>query len=230
MLLVVLCAIVLSRSRSGAAVQPCGAGDLAALHGFCVRQWVLRLDWGDVRRGQGCGRHRRAGAAQPDAAGAGGRVAPQPRRAPGAQPLRQRDPWRAAREEHVVAEEPRRVSNGVIIVAMLLPSASSASSRPDTAPPPSVRCVRAFVRHLSSLPFPSCVWRWWGLRLTLLWCGSCRQARGPAPGADELQHPDGAGGVVAGQDARRSVCSAPRIKSSSRESNLSEIQPPHCLR
>ena len=110
------------------------------------------------------------------------------------------------------------------------PSASSASSRPDTAPPPSVRCVRAFVRHLSSLPFPSCVWRWWGLRLTLLWCGSCRQGRGPAPGADELQHPDGAGGVVAGQDARRSVCSAPRIKSSSRESNLSEIQPPHCLR
>lgn len=136
-------------------------------------------------------------------------------------------------------QEPRRVSNGVIIGAMLLSLCvlSIVKARYCATPFGASRacagCVRAFVRHLSSRPFPSSVWRWWwGLRLTLLWCGSCRQGRGPARGADELQHPDGAGGVVAGQDARRSVFSAllPESNPAPRVSNLSEIRPPHGLR
>jgi hypothetical protein len=48
MLLVALCVTVLSRSRSGAASRA-GAGDLAALHGFCVQRWVAAFPIG------GCG-------------------------------------------------------------------------------------------------------------------------------------------------------------------------------
>ena len=73
MLLVVLCATMLTRSNRG-----------------------------DVRRGRGGGRHRRPDAAHPDA-GAGGRVARRPRHDLGAQPLQQRTPRRAARVTAPVA-------------------------------------------------------------------------------------------------------------------------------
>ncbi|KAF8749913.1 hypothetical protein HU200_012514 [Digitaria exilis] len=72
-------------------------------------------------------------------------------------------------------QEPRRVSNGVIIGAMLLSL-----------------CVLSIVKaRYCATPFG-----------TAPCSASVMQGRGPAPGADELQHPDGDGGL-AGPDTRR---------------------------
>jgi hypothetical protein len=102
-------------------------------------------------------------------------------------------------------QEPRRVSNGVIIGAMLL-----------------LLCVLSIVKAryyatpfgtdpIVSFPFsvfPRSVMSCCGVvgggapLLTSVLLRACRQGGGPAPRADERQHPDGDGGV-AGQDARR---------------------------
>ncbi|PUZ39098.1 hypothetical protein GQ55_9G255600 [Panicum hallii var. hallii] len=94
-------------------------------------------------------------------------------------------------------QELRRVSNGVIIG----PTATVDGRCADSASGGTTWLV--LWHPLLRLRFFTCYLLSWRLCLMRAISNPYRQGGGLAPGADELLHPDGDGGV-AGQDARRS--------------------------